>query len=720
MRMTKLWMTGIFAIVLIACQQTPVIEKSVETVKKPTPTVEAVKAGKFDAGKMWTFDFPPTEWFKEAYDFAPDQAWYDHVRQSALRFASYCTASFVSPNGLVMTNHHCARQSITEVTQSGEDLHKDGFYAKSLTEERKVTGLYVDQLQLIRDVTKEIQDAIDAGKNDEEKTKNKLDKMKEIEGRVKTETGLEIQIVTFYNGGRYSLYGFKRFKDVRAVFAPETQLGYYGGDPDNFTYPRYNLDASFFRVYDDNGNPLKSEHYYPFSVNGAEVGEPVFVVGNPGRTNRLNTVAQLEFQRDYQYPYTVKFLKALVDAYTNVLAKYPERELELTDRLFGFSNSLKAYQGMLGGLQNPTLMAKKVDWETSFRSKVLNNSKTALEYGNLWNQIAGTRSEVALLFNEATAYNQNPGTNAYHFFIARRLVEYANEMKKPEAERSENYKGEKLIATKNALYPAKTDDGLHAELLEINLELLTYLLGSNHPSIQVLTGGKSGKDAVSYLLSKTIVTSKDKVLALADQSPEAILNSTDPFIQFAVIAVPKAKELGDKIRAITVKENDYVQKLGRAVYDAFGTSIPPDATFSLRIADGVVKGYEYNGTTAPPFTTFYGLYDRWHSFNKEFPWNLPANWENPPREMNLHTRYNFVSTNDIIGGNSGSAVINKKGEVVGLAFDGNIESLPGQFIFDDTYNRTVSVHSSGMLEAIQHIYKMKRLSDELKTGKLSN
>ncbi|CAG1771833.1 Asp/Glu-specific dipeptidyl-peptidase [uncultured bacterium] len=679
--------------------------------------VDTVKAGRFDTGKMWTFDFPPTEYFKEAYDFSPSDEWYEHVRKSALRFATYCSASFVSGDGLVMTNHHCGRESITEATKEGEDLHLDGFIATTLADERKIEGLFVDQLVVIKDITSDVQAAFDKGTTDEERVANRKAKMDEIKKNFETENpGLTGQIITFYNGGKYSLYGFKRYNDVRLVFAPEEQAGFFGGDPDNFTFPRYNLDCTFFRVYDENGKPLKTDHYFKWSAGGAEEGEPVFVVGNPGSTNRLHTVAQLEFQRDFQHPTTLFLLDGLVKVYSEVLAENPDRKLELQDQVFSLQNSQKAYGGILGGLRDPYLMAKKKDFEKNFKNSVLADADLKAKYGDLWDKIANTRSRMKEIAPEMSAYRMAPLFTPHWYFVAQGIVDYAKEMKKPEADRKDQYKGDALQATQTALFKADEDPALTKKLLSFNIAYLTQLLGENNELVKKLTGGKKGTEAVEYALGATKLNDEGKMKELLGKSADEILSCNDPFIYFIANTQDKAKELSAKAKAISNEEANYLQMLGRAAFEVYGTKMPPDATFSLRIADGVVKGYNYNGTKAPAFTTYYGMYERFYSFDGKFPWNLPTRWQNPPAEFELSTKFNFVSTNDIIGGNSGSPVINRNAEVVGLAFDGNIESLPGQFIFDETANRTVSVHSSGMHEVIQDLFKFRRLSDELKNG----
>ncbi|HUX60794.1 MAG TPA: S46 family peptidase [Ignavibacteriaceae bacterium] len=679
--------------------------------------LDTVKAGKYDTGKMWTFDYPPKAYFEKEYNFDPSDKWLDNVRMSALRFANYCSASFVSADGLVMTNHHCGRESVAEVTKKGEDLFDNGFYAKTLADERPVPGLYVDQLVMIKDITSDIQSAIDSGKTPEEKIANEKKAISEIEKKEGDATKLRMQVVKLFNGGKYSLYGYKRYTDVRLVFSPEASLGYFGGDNDNFTYPRYDLDCNFFRVY-ENGKPLKTEHYFHWSPQGAEPGEPVFVVGNPGHTDRLKTVSQLEYMRDIQYPRTLDLLDELINVYSKVIEEHPERKAELQNRLFGFSNSQKAYTGMLKGLRDPILMQKKIDFEKNFKDAVDAKPDLEAKYGDLWNKIATTQNELRKVSNKSFALNLNPFLSSKYFIFAEQAVKLANELKLPEAQRSEQYKGAELDSTINEIIPADFDKAMDREMLKNQIDRMIRYLGTSDVNVKEMTAGRRGYEAVDYMLGNSILTSPSKFQDVAKQGADAILNSSDPFIYFVVHSKDTRDELDKKVKSITSDETTYSQELGKALFDVYGTSIPPDATFTLRISDGVVKGYPYNGTIAPPFTTFYGLYNRYYSFDKKFPYELPKEWQNPPADFKLETPMDFVSTNDIIGGNSGSPVINEKAQIVGLAFDGNIESLPGNFIFTTETNRTVAVHSAGMLEAIKDLYKATRLSDELKTGKI--
>ncbi len=476
--------------------------------------LDTVKAGKFDTGKMWTFEYPPIDYFEEEYGFDADEDWFDHVRMAALRFATYCTASFVSEDGLIMTNHHCARQNVTKVTQEGEDLHENGFISYTLEDERPVPGLFVDQLVYFQDVTDEIYDAMEEGNTEDEKLAIKSRMIEEIETRVAEETGLDVSITPLYEGGRYSLYGYKRYNDVRLVFAPEAQLGSFGGDSDNFTYPRYSLDFSFFRVYDDNGEPLKTDHYYKWSDNGAEVNEPVFVVSNPGSTNRLKTVAQLEYSRDITYPRTLELRKELIETYESLLESEPERELELKDRLLNFLNSQKAYSGMLKGLRDPILMQRKRDFENNFKSAVQSDEELNEMYGDLWEKIEEIRSELSKISNKRFALRMSRFTTPRYFFIAEELINIAEELKKPENERDELYVGEELDLSIESMMPEDFDYDMNKKLLKQKINILSENLGDDDELLQKITGGKTGDEAVDYILSNSTLTNADDMKEL--------------------------------------------------------------------------------------------------------------------------------------------------------------------------------------------------------------
>lgn len=715
-KMNKRNSTNLFLIILISISILAGCSSTKDVVYQKQPGYENVKAGTFDNGKMWTFDFPPIKYFESQYNFSPSQEWFDNARLAALRLPG-CSASFVSEDGLVMTNHHCVRSALDQVNREGENLPENGFYAQTLEEERKVPNLYIDQLILIEDVTEQVKSAFESGKTDEEKVQKRQEKIRELEREYSKKTGLICNVVTFFNGGKYSLYGYKRYTDVRLVFAPETQIAYYGGDYDNFTYPRYDLDVAFYRVY-ENDKPLKTKNYFKWNKDGAKEGELIFVIGNPGRTNRLYTVAQLNFLRDYAYPYQLDLLKGLVDIYSNFLQKHPDKKLQYQSMLFGLSNSLKAFTGYHGGLKDPYLMAKKIDFEQNFRNTINSNPELKKKYGNIWSELAEFQKEKAKYFHKVNVLNlrARAGKSLY-FQIAADLIDYSEQIKLPDEKRAPRYKDSVLEKTKAKFLPKEIDNELQLAILAFQLDDMKKAFGNELKALNDLLAGQSSQDAANRLHNTTIVFNKDEVSRLLD-NPDEIQKSSDPFIKFVLETKKLADELSKKYQEIQQKEQAKVQLLGNAIYDIYGTSLPPDATFTLRISDGVVKGYEYNGTIAPPITTFYGMYDRYYSFKGYPDWDLPERWKNPPAEFDLTTPLNFVSTADIIGGNSGSPLVNKNLEVVGLAFDGNIESLPGNFIFDDTKNRTVAVHTAGITEAMEDIYKATRIVNELLNGKI--
>lgn len=665
---------------------------------------DTVKAGIYDMGKMWTFDYPPMDYFSSTYQFTPDEKWFEEVRLSALRFANYCSASFVSETGLVMTNHHCARESGTEVQQKGEDFNANGFYAKKLSDERVVPGLYVDQLVKIEDITSRVLAAIkDTSTESKASLRDKEYKKIISEYQAKADwKNLEIQPVQFYYGGKYSLYGYKRYNDVRLVFMPELSLGFYGGDYDNFTYPRYNLDCSFFRVYDEHGKPLKTAHYYKFNPKGASENEPVFIIGNPGSTRRLSTVSDLEFNRDVFFPLNLAYYKnrsAVLQAY-NAKTKNDS----LTNIIFSMENAYKARRGELEGLMDPYLFARKAAFEKDFKEKVRNHPALAPKL-KIWDDMDVDNAEAKRVYKTTFFF----GTSAN---LMGNLLAYANNLQRYLLLKGTDRDG--AASVRRSLMNAKFASMMEIEqnTLAAFLKMVKQNFGSNDPFVVKALGDKTPEAAAAWLIQNTKLNDpkvRDEFMA---KDSAFIAGFSDPLLDLARISAPRYHEAAEKYKAIQSRQFANRSQLGNMLFELYGTKIPPDATFSLRINDGVVKGYEYNGTIAPAKTTYYGLYDRFYSFNKQYPWDLPSRWVNPPAAL-LPVSMNFVTTNDIIGGNSGSPMINKNREVIGLVFDGNMESLPGGFIYIPEANRSVGVTSPGMLGALKYIYKAKRLEKEL-------
>lgn len=673
---------------------------------------DTVKAQKYDMGKMWTFENPPIEYFEKEYGFKPSPDLLEKFQKSALKFGGGCSASFVSADGLIMTNHHCVRGILQSVQQGNENILRDGFFAKTIDEERTVPNLKVEQLLIIKDVTNEIQSAMDKGKTDAEKIEIRNKKIDELKSEnTKANPDLTFKVISLYNGGKYSLYGYKVYNDIRLVFVPELFVAKLGGDPDNFTYPRYGLDCAFLRAY-ENGKPIKTNFYFNWNNNGIVEDQPVFVIGNPGRTNRIYTMAQIEYARDIQYPMLVDMFKEMYSIYDNMVKETNAEDFNLIARLYSIGNALKVYEGTYKALLDPFLVARKKDFEKNFKAAVLNDPALKEKYGDIWSELERSRQEARKDAHKIYAYTISNFYSPQYLIMANRLVQYAKQLKNNEITK------EKYDSLTAKLFPKDFDKELQEKLLIVQLNILKNNLPKNDAVLSKIIGDKSTKQAADEMIAKSVFSSSEKLNKLVKSGADAVLNSDDPFIFYVLNTQDELEQMQEENKARTEREEILNQMLGEALYKVYGDAIPPDATGTLRLADGIVKGYDYNGTRAPIKTTFYGALDRYYSFDKKFPFNLPAYWENLPKEFNLSTPLDFVSTNDIVGGNSGSPVVNTKGEIVGLAFDGNIESLPSNFIYTTEANRTVCVSALGMMEAIRHLYKADRLGDELTNGKI--
>ena len=678
--------------------------------------LDTVKAQQFDAGKMWTFDFPPNDYLEQTYNFRPSKEWLDEVRLSSLRFGFGCSASFISEDGLILTNYHCSYNQLSDIQKEGEDLLKNGFIAKTFEEERKSPGLFVDQLIKITDVTKEVLDAINSGNTTDEKSQNKVLKIKELQTPAEDKSIVK-RVVSLYNGGKYSLYTYKRFKDIRLVLIPEYELGLYGGDPDNYTYPRYSLDFTIWRAYDDSGKPLKVKDYFKWSTDGAKEDEPIFVIGNPGQTSKLRTIAQLNYMRDFTYDNSALVYQELTNIYQELIDEHIGDFNEHFTRFYGASNGAKRYVGVLKGLRNEYYMARKKDFENTFKAKIKKDPDLKAKYVNIWASIKATRQEMRGIAKERLAYARFEPYISKYIKVASDLVEYAEQMQLPEDQRKDGYKGKSLDSTMTSIFPSKFDIPLETRKLRITEIVLKKYLGNNNKLVTMMFGNKNGNEAAELLMNKSIIKTKEQVNDLIKKGSEAILSSNDPIIKFILKTNTRFNKILKQEKEITETESAYYDMLGQALFTVYGTSIPPDGSGTLRIGDGVLKSYNYNGTIAPTHTTFHGMYDRYYSFNKKTPWALPKRWANPSNSFNMSTPFTMISTHDIVGGSSGSPVINEKKELVGLAFDGNIESNSGYFIYDIEENRMISVCSQAIFEAISHIYNSERVAEELKTGK---
>ena len=670
-------------------------------------------------GKMWTFENPPAAYFEQAYGFKPDEQWFERARLGALRFATYCSASFVSPNGLVMTNHHCGRESVTKVSRTGEDLPGNGFYADSLGKERKVADLYVEQLVKITDITSEVQSAIKGITDDDQRAEVLQSRTRQITERMTAEakaqdSTLTVQVVELYSGGGYSAYAFKRYEDVRLVMAPERDLGFFGGDPDNFTYPRYTLDMTFFRVYDKNGAPLQTEHYFPFSENGAQEGESVFLVGNPGSTNRLGAVSELLFQRDYVLPHQLEVLNdraRIIQDYTKTHEEDAQK-FDLENTYFTLSNSIKAITGEFEGLNDPYLISRRVAAERDLAEKIAATDSLRMQYGDVLAKLRQLQQTKVANAPQSSAFAFF-GTEIGSHVLLRALYGYYYALLKQRGADKSRLEEIREDALKIASWPKEIEKGFIAS----RLRELQEALGATDPTVLRLLQGRAAAAVAEQVVEGTALTDSSGFAQLLDKG---YLSSSDPTVPLIQALGPLYFSVSDQTQRFEAREKGLNAQLARARFALSGTDIPPDATFSLRIADGIVSSYVYNGTLAPSHTTFYGLYNHYYSYGPGTDWNLPERWLNAPKTFDRSTPLNLVSTNDMIGGNSGSPLLNRDLQVVGLAFDGNIESLPGNFIYLTDRARSVSVDSRGILESLDEVYDADRLVLEMKTGKLAS
>ncbi len=663
---------------------------------------------------MWTFDNPPLKQLAAKYNFHPTQEWLDHLRLSSVRLNDGGSGSFVSPDGLLLTNHHVARGQLQKNSTAEHDYLLNGFYAATPDQEMKSPDLEINVLVGMQDVTTRVQGAANGIADDAKALKAREAEVAAITKESKDKTGLRSDIVSFYDGGEYWLYQYKVFTDVRLVFAPEQQAAFFGGDPDNFTYPRYDLDMALFRVY-DNGKPLHTDNYLKWSAKGAAPGELIFISGHPGSTSRQDTMAELLVERDVVEPAVTDYLKRRIAAAQAYAAQGPEQARQVGSTIFGLQNGLKVYIGRTEALADKSLIAKKQAEEDDFRKKVAANPEWEKEYGGAWDTIAKAEEQVKPEFR----YQIYRRTDSRLFAIALLLVQYSAEIKKPDGERLPQFHDANLQSLKfQMLSPAPITPGTEKLFMKTALNLGEEKLGKDDVYVQAVLHGGPVDATVDSLIDGTKLGDVAARKALMDGGEAAIAASTDPMIVAARRVDPIVRESQRKMRD-TVESvlTPAGEKLGKARFLVYGKNAYPDATFTLRLSYGTVDGYPYNGTIAPPFTTYYGLYDRAYSFGNKPPFDLTPKEEAGLGKLDLTTPLDFVSTGDIIGGNSGSPVVNREGELVGLIFDGNIESLAGDFVYDGTKNRAVAVHSAGMIEGLRKLYGAGALADELEGKK---
>ena len=659
---------------------------------------------------MWTFDNFPSAKVASAYGFRPDAAWLRHVRLASLRIAGGCSASFISPSGLVMTNHHCAAECIQQISTAQHDYITDGYYAKTQADEVKCPTLELNQLIDIANVTPQVVQAL-KGLSD----RAYVDARKAVYARLSkacSQNGrYRCDVVSLYHGGIYDLYKYKRYQDVRLVFAPEAAMAFFGGDPDNFNFPRYDLDVSIVRAY-EGGKPAATPEYLHWSKKGVPAGSLVFVSGNPGGTSRELTVAQLKFLRDVALPDRIKTLAEERGVIEQFQTEGKEQKRTSRDLLFGIENSYKGLNGREEALVDAGVFAKKVADENALRARINADPKTRARYGAVWDALAKADTAATNLMYPFAFEEGGRAFLTDYWFIAKTLVRAAAERKKSNEKRFPEFADATLPSLTFRLFNnAPIYNQLEEVKLTFSLTKMRELLGADDSFVRSVLGRSSPAQLAHDMVSRTTLGDVAVRKALWDGGQAAIDASTDPFIRLAVAIDPQAravrKQFEDTVDAPTQKNSEL---LAQAIFAEKGTSIDPDATFTLRLSYGAVKGWSERGKYVDPITHFAGTFARATGAD---PFALPDSWLAAKPSLNMNTPMNFASTNDIIGGNSGSPVINKNAEVVGLIFDGNIHSLGGDYFYDGTTNRAVAVSSQALMAALRSVYHADRIANEI-------
>jgi hypothetical protein len=660
---------------------------------------------------MWTFDNPPLKQWKERYNFEPTKGWLDRVRLASVKFPG-ASGVFVSPNGLVATNHHVASGFIERLSSKERDLLKNGFYARTQAEELKVPDGNVSILESYDNVTERVHGAANAGTSDADSAAKRTAEIAAIEKDCPA--ALRCEVVSLYSGGEYWLYRFKRYTDVRLVMAPEEQAAFFGGDYDNFVYPRHDLDFTFVRVY-ENDKPASTPNYLKWSATGAPEGEFIIASGYPGSTARLLTVAQLAYQRDVGNPLQEKVWKTRRKALEDYSKRSAEALRQANPGMRSFANSLKRLSGQQEGLLNPRNFAKKEAEEKDLRDKLAAKPELNRQYAPAWDAIAKAYAELPAKANQIAFSSLAPSRLAT---IAQQIVTYHIEVPKPNGQRYPEYRDTRLDALRSALlspaptiYPEMEEAALTAWMVEAR-----NVLGRDDPFIRAALGDAEPAEVVGRAVRETKLIDPAARKALLEGSAAAVTSSTDPMITLARRVEPVIRALREwNERNITAVETANGTRIAQARFAVYGKSMPPDANGHLRLVYGTVKGYEEDTTLVPYKTTFFGLYDRNLSFNDRHPFDLPQRFKDRRDKLDLATPLNFVYTADTIGGNSGSPVINRRGEVVGLNFDSNNQKLSNRYwyIEDAEGSRAVGVHSAGIIEALRKIYDAHELVAEL-------
>jgi hypothetical protein len=659
---------------------------------------------------MWTFDNLPLDDLRRQYGFSPSPEWLEHVRLSAVRFGG-ASGAFVSPRGLVLTNHHVALGQLQKLSTPDRDYVRDGYLAGSLAEELRCPDQELNVLVSMQDVTDRVAAAVDPAAPQDQQNKQRKAEIARIEKDSADRTRLKSSVVTLYQGGQYVLYRYKKYTDVRLVFAPDMQAAFYGGDPDNFTYPRFCLDFAFFRVYED-GQPAATGHFLKLSATGPAEGELVFVAGHPGHTNRLRTVAGLQYDRDVRLPASLESMTRRRKALVAYAARGAEQARQVQSALFGVENGLKAVTGYLEGLRDPAVFRRLAEAEKDLRDRIARRPDLAASASASFDRIAAALQKAAARQKQSTHY---PLSGSRLLGLAAQIVRYGTEVEKPNDTRYEEFRDSNLESLRQDLFsPAPIYPELEEFLLAVNLGEAREALGPGDPLVAAALGEAGPAPLARRLVGGTALADPAARKALVEGGRAAVEKSEDPLIVFARRLDPVWRELRawheDNVQPVEMLEG---RRIAGARFAIYGRSAYPDATGTLRLSFGRALGYAWGTTRVPWKTTFHGLVDRAASFDNKPPFDLPRPVAERRSEIDLTTPLNFVTTNDIIGGNSGSPVVNRNGEYVGLIFDGNIQSLVWSYAYGDTAGRAIAVHSAAIREALRSVYRAPRLLAEL-------
>ena len=677
---------------------------SIVTIGLITSCVCAAKIGA-DEG-MWLFNAVPKAQLKVAHNFEPTQAWLDHVMLSSVRFNSGGSASFVSSQGLVLTNHHVASDSLYKLSTAERNYNEDGFLAATMADELKTPDLELNQLISIEDVTSVVNAAIKDSMTSQEAGKARQAKMAAIEKQSLDATGLRSDVVTLYGGGRYHLYRYKKYTDVRLVWAPEAGSAFFGGDADNFEYPRFCLDVTLFRVY-ENGKPAKIDHFLKMAPNGAKEQDLVFVSGNPGRTRRILTYDAIEYQRDVAMPRTMNILRRKEVLMQQYALAGPEQQRRSRDDLFGIQNSRKAYTGMLAGLQDPSFPATKKREETELLGRIAQDPQLA-PLQKAWEQIRDAQSKRREWITKQASFRSKL------YGIAEKLVLMASEDSKSSGDRLREFRASNRESLEQELFSeAPTYEDLERIQLVDELSRLAEDRGGNDPLVLVALAGKSPRQRAAEIIANTKLMSVAERKKLVASGTQGIFDSKDPLIQLAKAMEVEYRRAHEAADSIEEQERQAYAKITEAKFAVGGDSVYPDATFTLRLAYGKVLGYDSDGKKVPAQTTMGGAFQHETLHLNKDPWILPKSWHAAKGKIKSDTPFNFVCTADIIGGNSGSPVVSRDGAMVGIIFDGNIESLTADFYYTEKVSRAVAVHIAGVLESLRTIYNAPQLAEEM-------